>query len=172
MLTNLDWLFWNIPQVKQRGNGSKLAQHFWHKRYLLQEGINAFTYQQKQLCFSCIWFAWLCLGFLNLHWPVSHLLKASKPFESPPLSPFLQEFLRKFVQWEGDSVQTHVTDTPQQCEEQDWPRSVRLTSFGAYCKSFGNMPFLCEYPHLSTGCLIMNSLMWCILSSVWYDNHS
>lgn len=67
--------------------------------------------------------------------------------------------------WWGRDTYKHMSRTHSKSvsnkADQDQVRVILyLVAFVAYCKSFGNMPCLCEYHHLLTCNLIPYSLVW------------
>ena len=165
--------------MKQRGRGSKFAQHFGHIQLLLQPGINA----QIRLCVFLYVFC-LTLGSLISIYTFTPPKGQSCPLKAPPL---FVSFLLGCLETtssvrdaeEGRSLRrgaehkrTSPTLTSSVSNTTDQGRRWAIP-YPADCESFGNVPCLCEYHHLiSAGGLIRNSLMGWAVAPVLWDNQS
>lgn len=95
--------------------------------------------------------SWIPAG-ISFHWETLFFLGA---FESERWRLAMTQQTGYCRGVRGGRAQAHVADTTDRGHfaTSDW-------------KSFGNVPCLCEYHHLSTGCLIRISLRWQSVASV------
>lgn len=133
--------------------------------------------------FSRICFVWLLAGLFESTLVCFTSPEGQQkfcPLKAPlcllPLGVFEDNLLSQW--WRGRQVvvkgaehkrtsQTHTNSVSNTTDQGQGRMILYFAAFGAYCKSFGNVPCLCEYHHLSTGGLIRNSLMWWIVGSVF-----
>lgn len=73
--------------------------------------------------------------------------------------------------WRGPCTNAHRHSVSNMTDQGQVWMILQLPAFGPDCKSFGNVPCLCEYHHLSTGALIRKyiTVMNCG-SFIWCDN--
>lgn len=129
--------------------------------------------------FSCICFAWLLAGLFGSALVCFTSPEGQQkfcPLKAPPclLSPgAFEDDLLLSERWRSKLLRGwQCTNARRRQTPTVWvTRLIEVSQSDSlpcclYCKSFGNVPCLCEYPHLSTSGLIMNSLMWWIEGSV------